>query len=80
MWHHHSVSEIYLISDVHCILRYWDKRAGIRFAMNSLFQSTSGVPALLIYKGGELIGNFVRLSDELGEDFYVTDIEGFLHE
>lgn len=42
--------------------------------------STSGVPALLIYKGGELIGNFVRLSDELGEDFYVTDIEGFLHE
>ncbi|XP_062608899.1 phosducin-like protein isoform X2 [Saccostrea cucullata] len=46
----------------------------------SLNFSKSGVPALLIYKGGELIGNFVRLSDELGEDFYATDLESFLHE
>ena len=42
--------------------------------------SQGGVPALLIYKGGELIGNFIRLSDEFGEDFYATDVESFLHE
>ena len=45
-----------------------------------LFQSVSGVPALLIYKHGELIGNFVRLSDEFGDEFYATDVESFLVE
>ncbi|WAQ95714.1 PHLP-like protein [Mya arenaria] len=42
--------------------------------------SSTGVPALLIYKGGELIGNYIRLSDEFGEDFYATDVESFLQE
>ena len=42
--------------------------------------SASGVPALLIYKGGEMIGNFIRLSDEFGDDFYATDVESFLQE
>lgn len=40
----------------------------------------SGVPALLIYKGGQLVGNFVRLSDELGDDFYPEDVQGYLVE
>lgn len=40
-----------------------------------------GIPALLVYKGGNLIGNFVRLSDELGGDeFFASDVEGFLIE
>jgi len=38
----------------------------------------SGVPALLIYKNGNLLGNFVRLTDELGDDFFATDVETFL--
>lgn len=42
--------------------------------------SANGVPALLIYKGGDIIGNFIRLSDEFGEDFYATDVESFLQE
>lgn len=42
--------------------------------------SSSGVPALLVYKGGELIGNFIRLGDEFGEDFFASDVESFLHE
>jgi hypothetical protein len=41
---------------------------------------TTGVPALLIYKGGQVIGNFVRMSDELGNEFYPSDVEGFLIE
>ncbi|XP_012272794.1 phosducin-like protein [Orussus abietinus] len=39
-----------------------------------------GVPALLSYKGGQLVGNFVHLTDTLGEDFYSTDVENFLIE
>ncbi|XP_013780722.1 phosducin-like protein [Limulus polyphemus] len=40
----------------------------------------SGVPALLVYKSGNLIGNFVRLTDEFGEDFFAVDVESFLVE
>lgn len=39
-----------------------------------------GVPALLVYKNGSLIGNFVRLTDEFGDDFYAVDVESFLVE
>ena len=41
----------------------------------------SGIPALLVYKAGNLIGNFVRVSDDLGgDDFFPSDVEGFLIE
>lgn len=39
-----------------------------------------GVPALLVYKNGGLIGNFVRLTDEFGDDFFAVDVESFLVE
>lgn len=39
-----------------------------------------GVPALLVYKNGNLIGNFVRLTDEFGDDFFAVDVEAFLVE
>lgn len=42
--------------------------------------SDSGVPALLIYKNGQLIGNYIRLTDEFGEDFFATEVESFLQE
>lgn len=38
----------------------------------------SGVPALLVYKAGQLVGNFVRLTDEFGDDFFAGDVESFL--
>lgn len=41
---------------------------------------SSGVPALLVYKGGQLMGNFVRLEDEFGDDFFAADVESFLIE
>ncbi|XP_077441503.1 phosducin-like protein [Vanacampus margaritifer] len=46
---------------------------------SSLFRD-SALPALLVYKGGELIGNFVRLTDQLGEDFFAVDVEALLQE
>lgn len=47
--------------------------------MSSHFKA-DGVPALLVYKGGQMVGNFVRVTDELGDDFYVGDVENFLIE
>jgi len=43
-------------------------------------KAVGGLPAILVYKKGELIGNFVRLTDEFGVDMYPTDIESFLIE
>ncbi|GLG95582.1 Phosducin-like protein [Gryllus bimaculatus] len=40
----------------------------------------NGVPALLVYKAGSLMGNFVRVSEELGDDFFAEDVESFLLE
>ena len=40
----------------------------------------SGLSALLVYRSGELVSLFVRLSDTLGEDFYASDLESFLIE
>lgn len=39
-----------------------------------------GLPALLVYKNGQVIGNFIRISDELGDDFFASDVESFLIE
>lgn len=40
----------------------------------------SGIPAILVYRSGELINSFVRLTDTLGDDFYASDLESFLIE
>lgn len=37
-----------------------------------------GVPALLVYKAGELIGNFIQLGEEFGNEFVANDVENFL--
>ncbi|XP_054854393.1 phosducin-like protein isoform X2 [Eublepharis macularius] len=42
--------------------------------------TNNALPTLLVYKGGELIGNFVRITDQLGEDFFAVDLEAFLQE
>lgn len=39
-----------------------------------------GVPAILVYKNGSLMGNFVRVTDELGEEFVMSDVENYLLE
>lgn len=47
--------------------------------LSRLFK-VSGVPALLVYKGGLLVGNFVRIIKDLGDDFFAEDVESFLLE
>jgi len=34
----------------------------------------------LVYQGGDLIGNFVRLKEEFGDEFYAGDVENYLIE
>lgn len=46
----------------------------------SLNFKISGVPALLVYKNKQIIGNFIRITDELGDEFCESDIENFLLE
>ncbi|XP_052865368.1 phosducin-like protein [Anopheles cruzii] len=47
--------------------------------LSNLFKA-SGVPALLIYKDGQMIGNFVKLVDDLSDEFDYSDVESFLVE
>lgn len=42
------------------------------------FQQDKGLPALLVYKDGDLIGNNLNVTDSVGTDFTETDIEEFL--
>lgn len=50
------------------------------YAFLFYFQIKFGVPALLIYKNGDLVGNFVKLGDEFGNEFDENDVEDFLVE
>lgn len=46
----------------------------------SLSFKISGVPAFLVYKNKQIIGNFVRVTNEFGDEFCEGDIENFLIE
>ena len=39
-----------------------------------------GVPAILVYKGGQIMGNFVKLTNDLGHDFDCSDLANYLIE
>uniref|UniRef100_A0A0B7BRP4 Phosducin domain-containing protein n=1 Tax=Arion vulgaris TaxID=1028688 RepID=A0A0B7BRP4_9EUPU len=56
-----------------CKLSASESRMSFKFA-------EEGVPALLVYKNKELVGNFIRLRDEFGDEFFASDVEGFLQE
>ncbi|KAM9460062.1 phosducin-like [Salvelinus alpinus] len=47
--------------------------AGERFSDDVL-------PAMLVYKAGELLGNFLSMTQHLSEEFFAADIEAFLNE
>ncbi|KAM3603995.1 uncharacterized protein V6R79_004998 [Siganus canaliculatus] len=42
--------------------------------------SSEVLPALLVYKAGELLGNFLSITKRFPEDFFATDVEAFLNE
>ncbi|XP_028987532.1 phosducin-like [Betta splendens] len=42
--------------------------------------SSEVLPALLVYKAGELLGNFLSVTKHFGDEFFATDVESFLNE
>lgn len=50
-----------------------------RAGLSKEFKS-KGLPALLVYKSGQLVGNFISLSKELGDEFSTEDVQEFLVE
>lgn len=73
---------VYFSCSVICIFASeFDCRLDVRVVkMTEMFQS-QGVPALLIYRGGNVVGNFVRLGDEFPSDqFHPDHVARFLVE
>ncbi|XP_075396619.1 phosducin [Tenrec ecaudatus] len=56
-----------------CKMKASNTGAGDRFSSDVL-------PALLVYKGGELIGNFISVADQFTEEVFAGDVESFLNE
>lgn len=38
------------------------------------------LPTILVYKAGDLVGNFIKITDTIGDDFTVSEMEYFLAE
>jgi hypothetical protein len=52
------------------------------FSRNRLFffKVKNGCPAILVYRGGELLSSFISVTNKLGDDFVASDVESFLQE
>ncbi|XP_032174867.1 phosducin [Mustela erminea] len=56
-----------------CKIKASNTGAGDRF-------SSEVLPTLLVYKGGELISNFISVTEQFAEEFLSGDVESFLNE
>ncbi|KFP28050.1 Phosducin [Colius striatus] len=56
-----------------CKIKASNTGAGDRF-------SNEVLPTLLVYKGGELLSNFISISEQFNEEFFAADVESFLNE
>ncbi|KAF2984618.1 hypothetical protein EK904_003565 [Melospiza melodia maxima] len=56
-----------------CKIKASSTGAGDRF-------SSEVLPSLLVYKAGELLSNFISVSEQFSEEFFAVDVEAFLNE
>ncbi|XP_069497486.1 phosducin isoform X2 [Ambystoma mexicanum] len=56
-----------------CKITAVDTGAGDRFSKEVL-------PTLLVYKGGEMISNFISITEQFSEEFFAGDVESYLNE
>ncbi|KAM5149025.1 phosducin [Mantella aurantiaca] len=56
-----------------CKIKSADTGAGERFSIEVL-------PTILVYKAGELISNFINVTENLNEEFFAVDVEAFFNE
>jgi hypothetical protein len=41
---------------------------------------TVALPTILVYKNGQVIGNFIRMGEEFGDEFFASDVESYFIE
>lgn len=73
-----AIKAVESLSKAYAHVKFCSVRPSL-ISMSTNFK-VSGVPALLAYKSGQLVGNFVRMTDELGEEFATCDLESYLIE
>ncbi|XP_069088100.1 phosducin [Pleurodeles waltl] len=56
-----------------CKITAVDTGAGDRFSKEVL-------PTLLVYKAGEMISNFISITEQFNEEFFAVDVESYLNE
>nr|XP_056701091.1 phosducin [Euleptes europaea] len=56
-----------------CKIKASNTGAGDRFSSDVL-------PTLLVYRGGELVSNFISVTEQFNEEFFAVDVEMFLKE
>ena len=73
-----AIKAVESLSKAYAHVKFCSVRPSL-ISMSTNFK-VSGVPALLAYKSGQLLGNFVRMTDELGEEFATCDLESYIIE
>jgi len=66
------------LSNMHPCVKFCKMQASTG-GLSHQFKSEA-IPALLVYKAGELIGNFIQLEEEFGTEFNDNDVANFLLE
>ncbi|XP_053325714.1 phosducin [Spea bombifrons] len=56
-----------------CKIKSADTGAGERFSKDVL-------PTVLVYKAGELLSNFISITENLNDEFFAGDVESYLNE
>ncbi|KAF7241284.1 phosducin [Varanus komodoensis] len=56
-----------------CKIKASNTGAGDRFSSDVL-------PTLLVYRAGELVSNFISVTEQFNEEFFAVDVESFLNE
>lgn len=67
-----------LIAQEYCHVKFCCIRAS-SVPLSKQFKN-SGVPAIQGWRGGELLASLVRITDHLGTDFFMSDLESYLIE
>ncbi|XP_036421208.1 phosducin a [Colossoma macropomum] len=62
----------------YCSVKFCRIRASVTGAKERFSEDV--LPTLLVYKGGEMLGNFVCITKHFNEEFFATDVENFLND
>ncbi|VDP78871.1 unnamed protein product [Echinostoma caproni] len=75
-----TYNKIFDLKAVNFVSEIDSASAGVTVLVHVYELSRSGVPAILVYKKGDLIGNLLGIDRDLGQEFYPVDLENYLIE